>query len=94
MVGLDFTLQGPKMETRNSKIETGKSKLGRGDSYSGFTTPNALTVILSEAKNLPSPGAFNCSDSSLRCLEGQVIPAKAGIRFAKMDPRFRGGDDG
>jgi len=33
-------------------------------------------------------------DSSLRSVESQVIPAKAGIHFAEVDPRFRGGDDG
>jgi hypothetical protein len=33
-------------------------------------------------------------DSSLRSVESHVIPADAGIHFAEVDPRFRGGDDG
>jgi hypothetical protein len=82
------------MENRKSKQEN--QDWAGGDSYSGFTTPNGLAAILipqPREKNLRSPEAFNCSDSSLCSFESHVIPAKAGIHFAEMDPRFRGGDD-
>jgi hypothetical protein len=41
-----------------------------------------------------SPAKYNYGDPLLRSVERHVIPAKAGIHFAEMDPRLRGDDDG
>ena len=50
----------------------------------------ARNLALNVAPYVPEPER----DSLLRSVESHVIPAKAGIHFAEMDPRFRGGDDG
>jgi len=60
------------------------------------SSPVGTSVIPSAARNLAlGLGGRERSgrDSSLHSIESHVIPAKAGIHFAEVDPRFRGGDD-
>jgi len=51
--------------------------------------PPLLSVLMYRG----SSDSNHYSIPSLRPVESHVIPEKAGIRFAQVDPRFRGGDD-
>jgi hypothetical protein len=89
-----------RLTTHNENEKQPSLPWGRGWAAAALSPADAGRVrgswssTFMAAKSLRSPGAFNCSDSSLRSLESHVIPAEEGIHFAEMDPRFRGGDDG